>query len=120
MYIPFLSWPLTKIVVQSVCCIPCFMLIHVFFQIQFRIFLKEKKIDVYDEENQKIKISSIVSSDNSTTSINSQSSNDLGTSETFDANEIDDRDPTSTGSSQTNADSVSNIVANIDQYVLFS
>lgn len=88
-----------------------------------RVFLKEKKIDIYDEEKHKLKISFVTSSDNSTTSIDSQSSNGPNTSQagslSLHANEIVDRDSASTSSSQKNADSSSNIVINIDEYVLF-
>ena len=87
------------------------------------VFLKEKKIDIYDEEKHKLKISFVTSSDNSTTSIDSQSSNGPNTSQasslSLHANEIVDRDSASTSSSQKNADLSSNIAMNIDEYVLF-
>jgi hypothetical protein len=89
-----------------------------------RIFLKEKNIDIYDEENKKLTNTSIISSNNSTTSINSQSSNDLDIIQTCSSavqdNDINSPDPTNTNFSQKKADSDSNILININQYVLLS
>ncbi|CAF1362987.1 unnamed protein product [Adineta steineri] len=84
-----------------------------------RIFLKEKNIDVYDEENKKLTSSSTTLSNNITTSINSQSSNDLNIIQTYTSpvqdNDINSPDPTDTIFSQKNADLDSNILINIDQ-----
>ncbi|CAF4247722.1 unnamed protein product, partial [Adineta steineri] len=84
-----------------------------------RIFLKEKNIDVYHEENKKLTSSSTILSNNTTTSINSQSSNDLDIIQTYSSpvrdNDINSPDPTDTISSQKNADLDSNILIDTDQ-----
>ncbi|CAF1447885.1 unnamed protein product [Adineta steineri] len=84
-----------------------------------RIFLKEKNIDVYDEENKKLTSSSTTLSNYTTTSINSQSSNDLAIIQTYSSpvrdNDINSPDPTDTIFSQKNADLDSNILINTDQ-----